>query len=60
MTYETGLTMIIKIEAFPIVPFRAFSYGQMVSRLTRKRFDKFTSEISSLYENNMKSYTAFI
>ena len=28
--------------------------------LARKLFDKFTSEISPCYENNMKSYTAFI
>jgi hypothetical protein len=36
------------------------SYGQKLSWLARKLFDKFTSEISPWYENNMKSYTAFI
>jgi hypothetical protein len=39
---------------------RACSYGQKLSRLARKLFDKFTSEISPCYENNMKSYIAFI
>jgi hypothetical protein len=39
---------------------RACSYWQKLSRLARKLFDKFTSEISPWYENNMKSYTAFI
>jgi hypothetical protein len=39
---------------------RACSYGQKLSRLVRKLLDKFTSEISPWYENNMKSYTAFI
>ena len=39
---------------------RACSYGQKLSRLARKHFDKFTSEISPCYENNMKSYIAFI
>jgi hypothetical protein len=33
-----------------------FIYGQKLSRLARKLFDKFTSEISPCYENNMKSY----
>jgi ribosomal protein S17E len=28
----------------------------LISRLARKLFDKFTSEISPCYENNMKSY----
>jgi hypothetical protein len=28
--------------------------------IARKLFDKFTSEISPCYENNMKSYIAFI
>ena len=40
--------------------FRACSYGQKFSRLARKHFDKFTSEISPSYENSMKSYLAFI
>jgi hypothetical protein len=35
-------------------------YGQKLSRLARKILDKFKSEISPWYENNMKSYTAFI
>jgi hypothetical protein len=39
---------------------RACSYGQKLSRLARKLFDKFTSEISPCHENNMKSYTEFI
>ena len=39
---------------------RACSYGKKFSRLARKHFDKFTSEISSSYENSMKSYLAFI
>ena len=40
---------------------RACSYGKKFSRLVRKHFDKFTSEISpSSYENSMKSYLAFI
>ena len=39
---------------------RACSYGQKLSRLARKLFDKFTSEISPCYENNIKSYIAFI
>jgi hypothetical protein len=39
---------------------RACSYWQKLSRLARKLFDKFTSEISPCYENNMKSYIAFI
>ena len=39
---------------------RACSYGQKLSRLARKLFDKFTSEISPCYENNMKNYIAFI
>jgi hypothetical protein len=39
---------------------RACSYGQKLSRLARKLFDKLTSEISPCYENNMKSYIAFI
>jgi hypothetical protein len=38
----------------------ACSYGQKLSRLARKLFDKFTSEISPCYENNKKSYIAFI
>jgi hypothetical protein len=42
------------------VTLRACSYGQKLSRLARKLFDKFTSEISPCYENNMKSYIAFI
>jgi hypothetical protein len=42
------------------VRIRACSYGQKLSRLARKLFDKFTSEISPCYENNMKSYIAFI
>ena len=40
--------------------FRACSHGQKLSRLARKLFDKFTSEISPCHENNMKSYTEFI
>jgi hypothetical protein len=43
-----------------ILSLRACSYGQKLSRLAGKHFDKFTSEISPCYENNMKSYTAFI
>jgi hypothetical protein len=39
---------------------RACSYGQKLSRLARKLFDKFTSEISPCHENNMKSYTELI
>ena len=39
---------------------RACSYGPKFSRLARKHFDKFTSEISPSYENSMKSYLAFI
>jgi hypothetical protein len=39
---------------------RACSYEQKLSWLVRKVFDVFTSEISPWYENNMKSYTAFI
>ena len=39
---------------------RACSYGQKFSRLARKHFDKFTSEISPSYENSMKSYLTFI
>jgi hypothetical protein len=42
------------------IGFRACSYGQKLSRLARKLFDKFTSEISPFYENNIKSYIAFI
>ena len=33
----------------------ACSYGKKFSRLARKHFDKFTSEISPSYENSMKS-----
>ena len=36
------------------------SYGEKLSRLARKYFDMFTGENSPCYENNMKSYTAFI
>ena len=39
---------------------RACSYGKKFSRLARKHFDKFSSEISPSYENSMKSYLAFI
>ena len=39
---------------------RACSYGQKLSRLARKHFEEFISEISSCYENNMKSYIVFI
>jgi hypothetical protein len=39
---------------------RACSYGQKLSRLARKLFDKFTSEISPCYENNMKSYIVIV
>ena len=39
---------------------RAGSYGKKFSRLARKHFDKFASEISPSYENSMKSYPAFI
>ena len=42
------------------VTVRACSYGKKFSRLARKHFDKFTSEISPSYENSMKSYLAFI
>ena len=37
-------------------------WGKVISvcRSARKHFDKFTSEISPCYENNMKSSTAFI
>ena len=42
------------------VGLRACSYGQKLSRLARKHFDKFTSEISPSYENSTKSYLAFI
>ena len=37
-----------------------FIYGQKLSRLARKHFEEFTSEISPCYENNMKSYIVFI
>ena len=43
-----------------LTAFRACSYGEKLSRLARKHFDTFTGEISPWYENNMKSYTAFI
>ena len=39
---------------------RPCSYGQKLSRLARKHFEEFTSEISPCYENNMKSYIVFI
>jgi hypothetical protein len=35
------------------------SYGQTLSRLARKLFDKFTREILPWYENNMKSCKKF-
>ena len=50
--------IMIAVRLF--VYLRACSYGQKLSRLARKLFDKFTSEISPCYENNMKSYIAFI
>ena len=51
----------MKHKFFPVLShFRACSYGQKLSRLARKPLDKFTSEISPWYENNIKSYTAFI
>ena len=49
-----------KISKAQIHKLRVCSYGQKLSRLARKLFDKFTSEISPCYENNMKSYIAFI
>ena len=48
------------MHANGIMRVRACSYGQKFSRLARKHFDKFTSEISPSYENRMKSYLAFI
>ena len=42
-----------------LTKFRDFSFGQKLSRLTRKHFDKFTSEISPSYENCRKSYLTF-
>ena len=41
-------------------PLSPCSYGQKSSRLARKHFEEFTSEISPCYENNMKSYIVFI
>ena len=35
---------------------RACSHGKKLSRLARKPFDKFTSEISPSYVNAMKSH----
>jgi hypothetical protein len=43
-----------------MLTYKACSFVEKLSRLARKHFDKFTSEISPCYENNMKSYTAFI
>ena len=39
---------------------KACSYGEKLSRLARKHFDKPKSEISPCYGNNTKSSTAFI
>ena len=39
---------------------RPCSYEQKFSRLARKHFEVFTSEISPCYENNMESYIVFI
>ena len=50
----------VSVRVCGISELRACSYGQKLSRLARKRIDMFTSEISPWYENNMKSYTAFI
>jgi hypothetical protein len=53
--------MQISLRRFLVfISLRACSYGQKLSRLARKLFDKFTSEILPCYENNMKSYIAFI
>ena len=51
---------VIRKQDSEICRLRACSYGQKFSRLARKHFDKFTSEISPSYENSMKSYLAFI
>jgi hypothetical protein len=54
------ICMFVYINLFMFVSVNflgACSYGQKLSRLARKPFDKFTSAISPCYENNMKSYT---
>ena len=45
-----GTRMQIKLQTLKENKFRACSYGQKLSRLPRKHFDKFTSEISPCYE----------
>ena len=56
MAYNRTIELLIVTSA----KLRACSYGEKLSRLARKHFDKPASEISPCYENNMKSSTAFI